>query len=216
MRAILNSCFGSLHSWMSRFRYSQRLWMAFSRRVLNLAILILNWPTKTNWAQRTRYVLTENRKMMRTNESNVWCDLASQWIASNGIEDLDPLQRMRFKKHASRCPECAGFRLQVSDEKFADLDISIEWPHVADETLRLMVTDNLSPEERKVIETLVEPHLQVCDYCADRLAASEEWPEPSDPSEAVVGRAVTSSIRWMNNRAELGWVMDQAATGLSI
>jgi hypothetical protein len=92
----------------------------------------------------------------------------------------------------------------------------MEWPHVADETLRLIVTDNLSPEERKIIETLVEPHLQVCDYCADRLAASEEWPEPSEPSDAVVGRAVTSSIRWMNNRAELGWVMDQAATGLSI
>jgi hypothetical protein len=148
-------------------------------------------------------------------ESSVWCDLVSLWIAGEGIDALDAIVRSRLSSHAQRCQDCPALLHQLVDDS-VHASGSPQWPHLSDETLRLVTTGSLSETEEQLFTTSIEPHLQVCDYCADRLAAIQELPNAPEQHQVVVGRGVTTPIRWNENYAELGWVMDQPGTGLSV
>jgi hypothetical protein len=150
-------------------------------------------------------------------KSDIWCDLSSQWISRNGVEGLDALQRTRFADHTSQCQACAVFSGATSASfDSRDVDATTDWPHLADETLRAVAAGALSQKEQMVVAASVEPHLEVCDYCADRLATVQEWDDAAEVGEAVVGRGVTAHVHWEGDHAELNWVMDQAATGFSV
>lgn len=153
-------------------------------------------------------------------DSSIWCELATNWIMRNGCEDLDALQFSRFKEHAAHCERCGALLRGGSEVDGLGVDNFSQdavLPHLADETLHLMATGGLSQKEHVIIDNSAERHLQSCDYCLDRLAAFEEWPEEMPESrEAVVGRAATQAVHWVGHHGELGWVMDQATTGVSL
>lgn len=146
-----------------------------------------------------------------------WCEAFDGWVREHGTEDLDPLQRLRFREHSRSCERC-----EWSDP--AEIDPA-DWPHLSDATLRDWHQAGLTSTERERAADAIARHLAACERCADRLSALDdtEWlatfGEIEDAGrEFVAAAGAATRLSWVEGShvGRAAWAVDAPGFGAAM